>query len=100
MVVIEDAAHAWAQKGEWNQSWDTSRYDYVFVSSVKHITTGEGGIITTDNKEYYEKLKIFRTHGITKKICLKILDLGIMKPASLGIIIALLIYNAPLEEVN
>ncbi|GAG75487.1 unnamed protein product, partial [marine sediment metagenome] len=34
---------------------------------VKHITTGEGGMITTDNKEYYERLKLFRTHGITKE---------------------------------
>ncbi len=33
---------------------------------VKHITTGEGGMITTNNKELYEKLKLFRTHGITR----------------------------------
>jgi dTDP-4-amino-4,6-dideoxygalactose transaminase len=33
---------------------------------VKHITTGEGGMVTTNNKEYYERLKLFRTHGITK----------------------------------
>ena len=34
---------------------------------VKHITTGEGGMITTNNKELYEKLLLFRTHGITRK---------------------------------
>jgi len=33
---------------------------------VKHITSGEGGIITTSNKEYYEKLLQFRSHGITR----------------------------------
>ena len=33
---------------------------------VKHIAAGEGGVITTNSKEYYEKLKIFRSHGITK----------------------------------
>jgi dTDP-4-amino-4,6-dideoxygalactose transaminase len=33
---------------------------------VKHITTGEGGMILTDNEEFYEKLKIFRHHGIVK----------------------------------
>jgi dTDP-4-amino-4,6-dideoxygalactose transaminase len=33
---------------------------------VKSITTGEGGAITTNNKEYYEKLLILRQHGITK----------------------------------
>ena len=33
---------------------------------VKHITTGEGGMITTDNDEYAEKLRLFRNHGITR----------------------------------
>ncbi|MBA7576228.1 hypothetical protein ES708_18067 [subsurface metagenome] len=35
---------------------------------VKHITTGEGGMVTTNNKEYYGRLKLFKTHGITKNI--------------------------------
>jgi perosamine synthetase len=35
---------------------------------VKHITTGEGGIVTTDDKELYEKLKLFRAHGITRDV--------------------------------
>ena len=33
---------------------------------VKHITSGEGGMIVTNNKEYYEKLLQFRSHGITR----------------------------------
>jgi len=33
---------------------------------VKHIATGEGGMITTNNKSLYEKLLLYRTHGITK----------------------------------
>ncbi len=33
---------------------------------VKPITTGEGGMVVTDNKGFYEKLLMFRTHGITK----------------------------------
>ena len=33
---------------------------------VKPITTAEGGVITTDSEEYYEKLKLFRSHGISK----------------------------------
>lgn len=32
---------------------------------VKHITTGEGGMITTNNEEYAKRLRIFRNHGIT-----------------------------------
>ncbi len=33
---------------------------------VKHIATGEGGMITTNNKELYDKISLLRTHGITK----------------------------------
>lgn len=33
---------------------------------VKHITTGEGGAVVTNNKEFYKKLIMFRNHGITK----------------------------------
>jgi len=31
---------------------------------VKHITTGEGGLITTNNKELADKMRLFRNHGI------------------------------------
>jgi dTDP-4-amino-4,6-dideoxygalactose transaminase len=33
---------------------------------VKHIATGEGGMITTNSKKLYDKLCLLRTHGITK----------------------------------
>ena len=33
---------------------------------VKQITTGEGGAVLTNRNDYYEKLCLFRTHGITK----------------------------------
>lgn len=67
LVVIEDAAHTLG--AERNGIKVGAQADMTMFSfhPVKHITTGEGGIITTDNKEYYEKLKIFRTHGITKE---------------------------------
>jgi hypothetical protein len=32
---------------------------------VKHIACGEGGMITTNNAELYQKLLLYRTHGIT-----------------------------------
>ncbi len=34
---------------------------------VKHITTGEGGLITTNSKDFYKRLIVLRTHGITKE---------------------------------
>jgi len=33
---------------------------------VKHITTGEGGMIVTNDQTYYERLMLLRTHGITR----------------------------------
>ena len=35
---------------------------------VKSITTGEGGVITTNNTKIYNRLKLLRSHGIEKKI--------------------------------
>ena len=33
---------------------------------VKHITTGEGGVVFTDNRDLYEKLSLLRKHGIDR----------------------------------
>ena len=33
---------------------------------VKSITTGEGGLILTNNKKFYEKLLLLRSHGLEK----------------------------------
>ena len=34
---------------------------------VKSITTGEGGVVTTNVKKYYDDLKLFREHGIKRE---------------------------------
>ena len=39
---------------------------------VKPITTAEGGVITTNNKKLYDKLRILRNHGISRTIKVKI----------------------------
>ncbi|MCK5491951.1 MAG: DegT/DnrJ/EryC1/StrS family aminotransferase, partial [Candidatus Omnitrophica bacterium] len=36
--------------------------------AIKHITTGEGGMVLTNNQDLYEKLVFFRSHGITRSI--------------------------------
>ncbi len=66
LVIIEDAAHALGSlyKGKLiGSNGDMTMFSF---HPIKHITTGEGGIITTNNKEYYEKLMQFRSHGITR----------------------------------
>lgn len=64
--VIEDACHALGAVYKGKKIGSLAGMTVFSFHPVKHITTGEGGMILTDNKEYYEKLKLFRTHGITK----------------------------------
>jgi len=66
LVIIEDASHALGATYKDNKIGSISDMTIFSFHPVKHITTGEGGMITTNNKEYYERLKLFRTHGITK----------------------------------
>jgi len=71
--IIEDACHA--PGGYFKDSKGTEQYcgngkfaDLAIFSfhPVKHIACGEGGMITTNDKELYERLLILRTHGIVK----------------------------------
>lgn len=66
LIVIEDAAHAVGATYEEKKVGTISDMTMFSFHPVKHITTGEGGIITTNNKEYYENLIQFRSHGITR----------------------------------
>lgn len=66
LKLVEDGAHALGAK--YKGKLLKSFRDMMMVSfhPVKHITSGEGGVIFTDNKEYYNKLIQFRSHGITR----------------------------------
>ena len=66
LVVIEDACHALGATYKGSKIGNISDMTVFSFHPVKHITTGEGGMITTNNREYYKKLKLFRSHGITK----------------------------------
>lgn len=72
-AIVEDACHAPGSslvdsKGIKNVVGNGSYADLTVFSfhPVKHIATGEGGAITTNNKELYDKVSLYRTHGITK----------------------------------
>lgn len=72
-AIVEDACHAPGgslvdSKGVKNMVGNGSYADLTVFSfhPVKHIATGEGGAITTNNKELYDKVSLYRTHGITK----------------------------------
>lgn len=66
LVVIEDGAHSLGATYKGQKVGSQAHMTMFSFHPVKPITTGEGGIITTNSKEYYEKLKSFRSHGIRK----------------------------------
>lgn len=66
LVVIEDAAHALGAEYKGKRIGALSDMTCFSFHPVKHITTCEGGMITTDSEELYKKLLKSRTHGIVK----------------------------------
>ncbi len=68
IVIIEDGAHSLGTKYKERRVGSIADMTMFSFHPVKTITTGEGGIITTNSKEYYEKLISFRSHGITRDI--------------------------------
>lgn len=69
IYVVEDAAHALGSKYADGGMVGNCKYADLTTFSfhpVKTITTGEGGAITTNNKDLYQRLLLLRSHGITK----------------------------------
>ena len=71
-LIVEDACHALGASYSYNKKQimigSCKHSDLATFSThpVKSITTGEGGIVTTNKKFYYENLKKFRSHGIER----------------------------------
>jgi len=66
LYIIEDAAHAIDAEYKGKKIGTLSDLSIFSFHPVKNITTAEGGMVTTNNDELYEKLLMFRTHGISK----------------------------------
>lgn len=65
-VIIEDASHT--AGGSRNGSRVGTQADMTTFSfhPVKNMTTGEGGMVTTDDEEFARRLELFRSHGVTR----------------------------------
>lgn len=81
--ILEDNAHAIGAVYNGIKSGSCSNSDISIFSfhPVKHMTTGEGGAITTNDRDAYEKLLSLRTHGMIKTSNMKpweyhMVDLG------------------------
>ncbi|MEA3370360.1 MAG: UDP-4-amino-4,6-dideoxy-N-acetyl-beta-L-altrosamine transaminase [Campylobacterota bacterium] len=68
ITILEDNAHAIGANYKGIKSGSCTNSDASIFSfhPVKHLTTGEGGAITTNSKEVYEKLLTLRAHGMVK----------------------------------
>jgi dTDP-4-amino-4,6-dideoxygalactose transaminase len=67
--IIEDAAHALGASYANSQKVGCNKYSDITMFSfhpVKSITTGEGGVLTTNDKKIADKIARLRTHGITR----------------------------------
>lgn len=67
--IIEDAAHALGARYNTGERVGSCKYSDLTVFSfhpVKSITTGEGGVVTTNNEKLYLELLKLRSHGIEK----------------------------------
>lgn len=67
-TIIEDASHALGATYKDTRVGSCQYSDMTVFSfhPVKIITTGEGGMVLTNNKNLYEKLVLYRSHGITR----------------------------------
>jgi UDP-4-amino-4,6-dideoxy-N-acetyl-beta-L-altrosamine transaminase len=68
--LIEDACHALGARYKNSKIGSADFSDAVVFSfhPVKHITTGEGGAVLTNDYTLYKRLKLVRNHGITKNL--------------------------------
>ena len=68
LILINDNCHALGSSMNHDKKYAVKYADFVTHSyhAVKNITTGEGGSILTNNKKFFDKAKVLRSHGIIK----------------------------------
>ncbi len=65
LAIVADACHALGGSYRGRKVGTLADLNAFSFHPVKPITTGEGGMITTDNVDFARQMRIFRTHGIT-----------------------------------
>ncbi|MBU1694399.1 MAG: UDP-4-amino-4,6-dideoxy-N-acetyl-beta-L-altrosamine transaminase [Verrucomicrobia bacterium] len=66
LVLVADACHALGAVYKGRAVGSLADLNTFSFHPVKHITTGEGGMITTDDETLTQRMRDFRTHGVTK----------------------------------
>ena len=70
LVLIEDGAHVIGTKYKGQPNGSIADMTTFSFHPVKTVTGGEGGAVMTNNEEYYQKLLLARSHGITRDTAL------------------------------
>jgi perosamine synthetase len=65
LTLIEDASHAVGATYKGRKTGVVAHMTVFSFHPVKHVATGEGGMVTTDNPQFAEALRRFRNHGIS-----------------------------------
>ncbi len=73
ILILEDNAHSIGAKYQDIKAGGCQNSDISIFSfhPVKNMTTGEGGAVTTNSKELYERIKLLRNHGMVKSANMK-----------------------------
>ncbi len=66
IVLIEDCSHGHGSIYREKRCGTFGKVGVYSLYTNKNITTGEGGMLVTDDKEIYEKAKLLRSHGMTR----------------------------------
>ena len=65
LTLVADACHSLGGSYKGLPVGSLAKLNTFSFHPVKHITTGEGGMITTNNSELAKRMRVFRNHGIT-----------------------------------
>jgi dTDP-4-amino-4,6-dideoxygalactose transaminase len=66
LAVIEDAAHAIGTEYKGRRIGTGSEAVIFSFHPIKNMTTGEGGIVTTERQDLFEKISLYRFHGMSR----------------------------------
>jgi len=65
VALVADGCHALGAEYKYRKVGTLADLTVFSFHPVKHITTGEGGMIVTNNDDYAARMRLFRSHGIT-----------------------------------
>jgi UDP-4-amino-4,6-dideoxy-N-acetyl-beta-L-altrosamine transaminase len=76
LIVIEDAAHAVYTKYKGRMIGSIGDFTCFSFYATKNLVTGEGGLVTTQNEEWADKMRIMSLHGMSKNAWNRYSDKG------------------------